>query len=238
MKQTGVIHFQIHGEFVTRLARDLWAEGSEEKALNLLVTGVHNMTEGLAIDICAGRLKLDGVNNNIKLKKDNAKTDSRGLPLPQSFAEVLKKKLKALKAEQEDKAQIIREVIERMDDGEWNKLKESGFTESSIPPIISRMTGMDLDENVKPDKSLKAQTGWLSPSGDLYPCRYWEHIALIGQLIDGGEADAEKLGWKKLQNSKWFCMPEPELTQRQRDTIFDWCQKHKKKMPEWTEFEQ
>lgn len=236
-KTTEVVHFKVHGEFITRTARNLWAEGNEDKALKLLVTGLHEMTEAIAVDICAGRSKLVGVNNDIKLKSDKATTDSRNLPLPQSIVEVLKKKLKDLEAEKEEKAHIIQSAIRSLDDEDWHdKLEqneESGEFKSSIPTIVRKLAGEDLPETIEPDESLMANTGWLSPDGKLYECEYYEHIALISRLVKHGEGKAEKLGWKKLQNNQWFYMPNPDLTQPQVDSMFDWCQKHEKDMPKW-----
>lgn len=52
----------------------------------------------------------------------------------------------------------------------------------------------------------KLDTGWLSPSGDWYPCEFMEHLALAGYLCEDKEvsdryAEEEllKTGWCEVQ---------------------------------------
>jgi hypothetical protein len=76
-RQVKHVTFQIYGEDFTRLARDLWREGSYGKAIRLLVYGLNGpsgarMTEPLAIEICTGRKKLVGDVHGMDLEDDDA----------------------------------------------------------------------------------------------------------------------------------------------------------------------
>lgn len=76
-RQVKQVTFQIYGEDFTRLARDLWREGSYGKAIRLLVYGLNGpsgdrMTEPLAIEICTGRKKLVGDVHGMDLEDDDA----------------------------------------------------------------------------------------------------------------------------------------------------------------------
>ncbi len=100
----------------------------------------------------------------------------------------------------------------------------------------------------KVDKTLMATNGWISPDGVLYACKYWEHIDLAIFLVrklklnesESEERVLEKAGWIKLQMSnfdsralfyRWIGFENDyEVTQKQFDIIFDWCQLHKQKM--------
>jgi len=92
-----------------------------------------------------------------------------------------------------------------------------------------------------PKPSLCCNWGWLSPDGDLYGCIYMNHIHLQYALEKKyGIADLERAGWIKLGSSvdesgeKWLdCFYGLEPTQRQLDTILDWCEKYNAELPEF-----
>lgn len=222
---TQTLHFRVSGEFVTNIARNLWAEGEEDKALRLLVTGITNMSEGLALEILSGHQRLIGWDSNISLQPDDSKTDNRGLPLPQSFEDVLagkKKRLAELKKEADD---AIRTAIDAAGPVPWAR----------ATPVPAAVVVDAAPQLVTADVELKAVSGWLSPDGVLYGCRYTEHVALADAL-GKTEAALETEGWWKLQSGNWRRADtrsfEPTWTQRQLDTVWDWLRKRGLPMPE------
>lgn len=87
--ESGTVHFTLHGDALTRLARSWWADELEiERALRLLVTGLHGMTEHVAIQVLTGYAKLEGV-NHFTLESDNTKTSEHGNQL--SMAAVMRR---------------------------------------------------------------------------------------------------------------------------------------------------
>lgn len=97
--------------------------------------------------------------------------------------------------------------------------------------------------------SLETTCGWLSPNGQLIPCLYSEHdfFALVilrerynidktSGLVTRGDA-LIKRGWIKLQFQEWWALHKTDfqVTQRQFDIIWDYCQKHGRSMPEGIE---
>lgn len=75
-----------------------------------------------------------------------------------------------------------------------------------------------------------------TPDGKFYAClTRMEHIWLAKQF-GKTEKEAEEAGWIKINlglmndiNILHFKKP----TQKQLDTLFDWCQKHKAELPDW-----
>lgn len=88
----------------------------------------------------------------------------------------------------------------------------------------------------KPDSTVSADDGWITPDGKFYPCGYMEHVWLADKL-GKEEREAEKAGWVKishgLEGKLYIHKGEREPTQKQLDTLFDWCQKHKVVLPDW-----
>jgi len=88
------------------------------------------------------------------------------------------------------------------------------------------------------ENAVTSDTGWLSPEGKFYRCRYHEHIALAGALgstEDGLAAD----GWLKfctsmlLDNAQFVFCGDKAPTQIQRDLTYDYCVAHACKLPDW-----
>lgn len=82
------------------------------------------------------------------------------------------------------------------------------------------------------DPTLRTTTGWLSPTGKLYPCEYFEHDYTARSLGFRQTLRGDNGGFVKLQIGEWL-QPYGDLTQAQIDTIFDWCQVHGQKIPLW-----
>lgn len=82
---------------------------------------------------------------------------------------------------------------------------------------------------------LNAICGWISPDGYIIPCEYYQHITLASCISDKlglKTTDLESLGYIKLQNKDLFLYPHKNITQKQYDTIFDYCELHQMQMPE------
>jgi hypothetical protein len=97
------------------------------------------------------------------------------------------------------------------------------------------------EEGAKPDKELVSENGWIAPNGDFFPCGEIQHDWLADVLH--GEKDGvkviEKTHVRISVNHLSRGMRSPfqfegkQLTQKQKDTIWDWCQKHDEKCPDW-----
>jgi hypothetical protein len=96
------------------------------------------------------------------------------------------------------------------------------------------------------ESKISADNGWLSPEGKFYRCIYSGHINLIDLLLpDAPEVfnkseQAERSGWMKIQDGQaWDVavhasgMHTIEVSQRQRDMVFDWYTRRDKELPNW-----
>lgn len=85
-------HFTITGEFLTRHARQLWADENEPaKAVDLLLNGLVGIEMNQVMDILTGRSKLEGDSTQgVDLVEDGATLSPCGQPLP-TLIEVLQR---------------------------------------------------------------------------------------------------------------------------------------------------
>ena len=88
---------------------------------------------------------------------------------------------------------------------------------------------------ILPDKNLEAESGWVTPDGKFYACLTpMEHVWLALQF-GNTERQAERSGWIKIVKditAQIHIFPgEIEATQKQIDTISDWCEKHNHPLP-------
>jgi hypothetical protein len=95
-------------------------------------------------------------------------------------------------------------------------------------------------------ESLDFYCGWILRDGKFYGCGYNGHTDLANEILrqifgletsDGG-LHAENRGWIKIGYTMWLPADEEtyysttkQLTQAQRDTLYDWCSKHNKPYP-------
>lgn len=252
--RTVQMHFTITGAFVTRHARNLWAEGRASEALRLLVEDMEGMTEEIALLICTGKKKLTGKDAEIHLEDDKATTDNRDIPLPSAIEVFMRKEHKAKEAERDLNVVlgIAKETEEKWGvppvgkmpkirmQVAWDYKKPTPEEQQEANLILDGMiqemidqTSPEVKGKPEPDIKLEAESGWLSPDGDLFPCHYRGHINLANRLGDG-EFALESRGWLKLSARRWYYGNyEGPVTQKQFDTISAWCEKHKAKMDEW-----
>jgi hypothetical protein len=240
------VHFKIEGAFVMNIARNLWAEGEEIKGLKLLVEGLHGMTEGLALEILTGKQKLVGWDSEIRMEPDNATKDNRGIPLPQSFVEVIRNKEKRFEKEKEEHDSLADEVVRRVDAIEDACLESESPGKNLLVDMESLMgpPRPHIKDPKPTTEFIKWDCGWLSPSGDFYGCHYAEHISLSHTLEDKigfkrpAVGDIDRIGWIKLQCDDWmnpfrFLEEGGVVTQSQITTLFDWHTAKKKELSDW-----
>ena len=227
MKNT--VHFTVTGQFVTHLARNLWAEEELAKALRILMTGITGMDEPTALMICTGKAKLIGKNNKLQLRRDNAKTDDRDLPLF-SLAEVVTSIDKKIKNERERGYESQQKLLRIFD--KWGDDAADRVRHWSNPDEISREERL-AEQIAPPPMPTKEynECGWVAPNGDYFTCDYGGHIALANEM-GHTERKLEQLGWVKI-SSEYILPGEKPITQLQRDTIWEYCQLKKKELPFW-----
>lgn len=227
--ETHKVYFRIEGRFVANLARNLWAEGAYVKALRMLMTGLSGMTYDSALSILTGRATLDGWDSDIRLVKDNVKTDNRGLPLL-----TLEQAFEKMQAQLDEKDKELKETRHPIE------------TTANLIKAGARIVGFNAFEEglrwqavqeielgtPKPDKKLLSAHGYLLPSGKLYGCPYYGHIKLADAL-GKTQAEVERDGWIKLQNGHWWENSTTEPTREQVGTIMDWCKQHGVQPPDW-----
>jgi hypothetical protein len=76
-----------------------------------------------------------------------------------------------------------------------------------------------------PEPSLMACNGWLSPRGELLPCKWRAHSNLSKIIGYANEYDLEEKGWIKLTQMKWLTKNRysaNKLTDDQYNTILNW----------------
>jgi hypothetical protein len=264
------VNFRVDPKGLTRLIREMWAEGSYDKCLNILAAVKHGEPLSLEVqyDIIRGNKKLALYRNDpdsfcIKPDKWKPKTflyypD----PSPDKLAAFLK-----IKSEQEAERQVSRALRgyspTNEDESEqvvgslleqrtmkkfagYDSLEEMNMAyafKRSIPtPEQMIETLNSRDERAEkgkptPDPTLLADAAWVSPLGDFYPCQTpMEHVWLVGQF-GFSEVQAENRGWIKITRDfvgkRLIHRGKKEATQKQIDTLFDWCEKHNHDFPEW-----
>lgn len=229
--RSGVVFFSVSGSALTKLVRDMMAEGRCLRALRLLFEGLHGMTWPTAFAILEGRMRLEGEGKTVQAVPD----DTKGLL---TFDE-------AVKREEENTTDRLygREARKFIQEGG----QDAPFRRNAETPegLLSRarlealakgvewlaVQEMDLS-NPRADALLQAETGYLLPDGKLYPCPYYGHIKLADALGKSQE-EAEREGWIKLQKGNWYETEDGKLTQAQFDTITDWCRRKKRRIPDW-----
>lgn len=80
--------------------------------------------------------------------------------------------------------------------------------------------------------------GLLSPDGKLYKCEYWGHDDLIYDLgLKHSYHGIQQKGWVVLRHiwigdeDRMYWNTDSELTQKQLDVIWDYCQENGKDFP-------
>lgn len=107
--------------------------------------------------------------------------------------------------------------------------------------------GPDLDKlNFSKTNEFKGQEhGYILPNGDFYPCKYYQHglleryllkneIVRIGRKrIDPWPLSSKEFDDVCLKISRFEACHVESLTQKQLDTLFDWCMDNSLDIPFW-----
>jgi hypothetical protein len=123
-------------------------------------------------------------------------------------------------------------------DGKWYEknyyTEEWWFLEGLDLDVVATYYGEYLpcfEKFLKHYVELKAEKkqsgGWLSPEGIFYPAPYWGHcwlavkiVAHLYKVVGGGMRQLEQAGWGHVSDDGEVSSFK-ELTQAQRDTLFD-----------------
>lgn len=102
--------------------------------------------------------------------------------------------------------------------------------------LWDRFKKQEFNPDFPHDEKLEASNGLLSPKGLLYSCSFWGHDDLAEVLGFKSCWASEKAGFIHLSSyDDVWREPEVAPTQAQLDTIFNWSEKHGKKLPYWWE---
>lgn len=267
------LHFTVDPDGLTRLVRDMWAEGNYDKCLNVL--GASKSGGPLALDvqydIIRGKKRFanwKGERDQFCIEKDDWKPSKIAFypdPAPSRLASALQKKSdkdsereisRALGGYSEPEevktvarpARVQRRIVKRYKMqmfGGYSSLEEMNMAylaKRNIPTIddqIAAMHSRDEREGKKPlpDRKLSTRMGWILPNGGFYSClTKMEHVWLAAQF-GKTESQAENAGWIKttvgLTGETHIFKGEKEPTQKQINTVFDWCEKYKVTLPHW-----
>ncbi len=74
------VGFKIHGDALTRIVREVWISDHPKKAIEILLLGLHGITQQQSINIILGRAKLEGI-NNLDMIPDKVNTFDGHIPL-------------------------------------------------------------------------------------------------------------------------------------------------------------
>ena len=230
----------------------IWASYSERRGRNgLRVFGspAGYVSAQVAIDFLAGRLgepedeewavfwqkhlqevrdTQENVNNfddEIKYNPKTAFTDAEKEVNMKEQLEILTGK------DKKDKNIKTTDNVPRKSSG-WSK-----YTSTDVDVYLAHEKELETMPAPKPDRTFKSGDGWITPDGKFYPCRYMEHIWAAHKIAGLEEKDAEKRGWIKLSDNiamgKKVYEGGKKPTQKQRDTLFDWCNAQKVDYPDW-----
>lgn len=125
--------------------------------------------------------------------------------------------------------------------------------EEELAPIIEGNRICDMIDDKPEVTDVSYDVGYILPDGRFFGCGYMQHRVLAERIykhlynagqevrnIEGTDIDAqqelEKIGVVTLFKSILMDSPvdtfcSKEITQKQRDTLWDWCQAHKREFP-------
>ena len=112
-------------------------------------------------------------------------------------------------------------------------------TAEQFMAIIDSRSERESKGKPKPDNTLSDKLGWILPNGAFYGCKTkMEHVWLADQIAGLTETAAEGKGWVKISRDIFtdksvILKGQREPTQKQINTVFDWCEKHKQTLPDW-----
>lgn len=120
---------------------------------------------------------------------------------------------------------------------QWSK-----HTATDVDIALAHMRQLDKMPAPKATTSYESKDAWITPDGKFYPVRYMEHIWAADKIAGITEKDAELRGWIKISDpimmgQQVFILGGKSPTQKQIDTLFDWCEAHDFTFPDWAKTE-
>jgi hypothetical protein len=255
MNSSTAPHFSIDGDYLTNLVRSMWADDQNpEKALAVLESGFPEMPYSQRLSIVCGSKRLVGDEQGIELVDDDATHTEAGTLL--SLASVLRS-LRQAAEEGADALQLLSDTtikvpskralvaipLRRLRDYKAGKIdledmlyRQVSAWPPEVPtprpaaPILEKEVEEDLPPAI-PEAKITGDSGWLSPEGKFYPCRFMQHTALARALGHEDEQPLTRWGWVRLSMGHPPLPGDRPATQKQLDLLFD----HLGKLPFWAE---
>lgn len=143
----------------------------------------------------------------------------------------------AIVGKEEDAGKSLKRALGLQEETDAKLASQWGpATATNMEVYLAHCRELDSRPTPPPDTKLEHEDGWVLPDGKFYPCGYMEHIWLAEKL-GKPEREAEKAGWVKishgLDGTLYIHRGERDVTQKQINTVFDWCTKHRKPLPHW-----
>lgn len=102
---------------------------------------------------------------------------------------------------------------------------EKIILEAMDEPPVARDLPQSFDK-------ITSSTGWLTPDGKFYPCRYGEH-AWLADALGFHQDDRSRVRCAHHMGEQWFFCDDDLITQKQKDLIAEFCITKKIKLPWW-----
>lgn len=257
-------HFTISGEFITEQARSFWSQEDEPARAVALLKCLIGISDSQVLDILEGRSRLTGNSNigvslvpdekklptlqetlhRLKSERDSARSDKAdlvqilngdvvGVPSPKGLRMVPERQTQKYRGRR-----ILRKGLD------WEGVE--GRNPSDVePPYFQEVKRSEPEEEEyeeaqrippKPSKSITGDTGWLSPEGDFFICRYGQHNETAWHMgKDQWELDAA--GWVRLcvhmDDQCFFHHDYKTVTDLQKHRISVYCEEKKIEKPWW-----
>lgn len=234
--------FTVHGEDLTRLARDIWNfENKPLAALNIL-RSLDGITDAQCLDILGGKMKLTGDSSSgINIEPDNAS----GQKTLDTILGDFQKNVKQLEEYLLDATEMA--IGDTVGVGSSQGLIQVPRNQTELRQgrrtLKKESKWGDADE--KPEliahKEITSMYGWLSPSGKFYECRYGGHNQLALDL-GHDEINLEDFGWVKCTSELDRMTPafygfyidcKKKPTDAQKRLVTEYCAKNKIEVPYW-----
>ena len=132
----------------------------------------------------------------------------------------------------EKRVEVLERSFERLSD-----IKPNQVVDARLKNHLEQITKFSAKRKPEPDKHLRSENGWIAPNGNFYPCGPAQHEELA-EILGQDSKTIEKTHVRVSKNilSDWrssISWAGRRLTQRQKDTIWDWCEKHGEECPKW-----
>lgn len=252
---TETVHFTVCPKWLTAFVRSVWAEGSYQRAFNIInaafptmppdmkhgiIRGTHQLVRAKGRDKTAINVVTDRWKPNLTRCSYGHYPDPdvvRANPI-YTIADWLNHiALKVQKTETKAERPMMFAGYESLEEMNLAFLVKRNLP--TVESYIEAQASRNERANVKPvaDPTLSADMAWILPDGKFYPCLTAQEHAWLASRFQLTEGEAEAMGWikitKDLFNATHIFKGAKNPTQAQINTVFDWCHKHSKELPSW-----